>query len=245
LTAVDAATEASLVNDEKPIPESIAINRYDTVFARNPFLIKIPERPVAIVSFADDWELRGYYSVRGKETAVMFNKKENKTTRVTIDEHKDYGLKLLRAEPAKRRSETKITIGKGTENHTFSYPENPNASAAGGQPGVGNPTVPNNLRAPTRSNVPLPAPSTGTGNASSVGRRVILPNPSANSSPPNRGVDSNNDGIPENVTPGGAPLSPNAIGPGSTPNIPSPISRRRRLLLPPNSTPTPPAQTLQ
>jgi hypothetical protein len=242
--AIQEAPQSAPLEDA--IPLALAPSRYDGVFGRNPFLIKTVAPTVAGPNFAENLELRGYYSVRGKETAVLKDRQTNKSVRVTTEEGAD-GLKLVRVNAGKKRSETTVEITKGSETHVFTFAQ---PTAGGAPPGAGNvPGVgtPNGVRSIPRPNPTVPTNMQG-GASTSTERRVMVP-------PPNGGVPQPSYGgagqAPTYQNPAQAQARPQpAPQPGVQPmgqpgtmliqggalpagQVPSAVGRRRRILATP------------
>jgi hypothetical protein len=223
--------------EENPIPQPLPPTRYDAIFGRNPFLIKTPVATQTGPGWSENYELRGYFKVRGIETAILKSRDTNKSVKVTMEPNKD-GLRLVKANPSSRRKDTTMEIAKEGENaHTFSFPSTATVGVAGGagpagapgMPGV-NPTVGQNLRNPGAA--PIPSPRTMPGQ---------LPVPQIPGQPgaapgayPGGMVRP---ALPAGqVTPQGANMVPGAPG-----TVPSPVTRRRRILTSP-ATPDAPIQ---
>jgi hypothetical protein len=247
--AEPAPVEAgSSAPEENPIPQPIPPTRYDAIFGRNPFLIVTHVDTPTGPGWAENFELRGYYSVRGVQTAVLKDRSTNKSVRITSTENKD-GLRLISAKPSSKRKETTMEIAKsGETSHTFSFPATASAGATGGMPPGGmpgaNPTVPGNLRqsgipAPQPGRAAIPTPNYQNGQMQNPAQRAGIPGVSyANP------AQAANPALQRPPVPGAAVPMPTGIpNPamgvnGAQGSVPSPISRRRRILAPP----TDPAQ---
>jgi hypothetical protein len=154
---------------------------------RNPFLIKTTAPVGPTTSFAENYELKGYFSVKGIETVTLMDRSTNKRVKVTTSANAD-GLKLVRSQVSAKRKDTSFEISKGAETATFTFPSTTGAgpSAMGGIAG-GNPTVPQNLTrpgmpspvaagaapSPRRALIPTPTTTGGTQQPGGPGRRVI------------------------------------------------------------------------
>jgi hypothetical protein len=220
--------------EENPIPQPLPPTRYDAIFGRNPFLIKTTVATVTGPGWAENYELRGYFKVRGIETAILKSRDNNKSVKVTAEPNKD-GLRLVKAHPSSRRKDTTMEIAKEGENsHTFSFPSTGTVGVAGGaiapgavpMPGA-NPTVGQNLRANGSPAIPSPRVMPGQ-----------LPVPQIPGQPgayPGSMVRPALPGQPAGMQPQGS------VVPGAPGTVPSPIARRRRILSAP-ATPDAPVQ---
>jgi hypothetical protein len=195
--------------DDEAIPRAFEAARYETAWAKNPFLLKTAAVAQATVSFAQDWALAGMYrSPSGKITITLQNKQTNEFQRVSSE---DSGgeFQLVEAKFNRNRNEASVIVAKGNQSAELKYddslvakPVTINNTLRQGDAAQGGPSG----ASPGQPGVPV----------SATGGRPGMP-------------------VSRPGTPPGT-ATPGTVAPAVTP--PS-ISRRRQLIPPPTASPQP------
>jgi hypothetical protein len=195
--AADGATAAApalTADSSTAVPEPYREDRYQTTWAKNPFLIKVAATVQTQASFAEDWELKGIMERGGVQTAILGSKKDPSQFKRVGPNPDAEGFQLIKASPSRNRKDAKVEVAKGGETATFTFSETPTMPQTPGgapRPGIvpGQPAprvaLPNVPGKPNAA-VGVPPQQTGavpTAPPSAVQRRRVLipsPVPSAN-----------------------------------------------------------------
>lgn len=139
------SAEAEPSADDDIIPRPFETARYETSWAKNPFLLKTIVTNQATASFAQDWALAGMYrSPSGKITVTLQNKQTNEYQRVSSDKT-DGEFQLVEAKFNRNRNEASVVVSRGSQTAELKYDDtlvskpvtinNTLLKAEGGQPG--------------------------------------------------------------------------------------------------------------
>ena len=109
------------INADDAIPRAFPASRYESAWAKNPFLLKTAAVAQTTVSFAQDWALAGMYrSPSGKITVTLQNKQTNEFQRIS-SEGGDGEFQLVEAKFNRNRNEASVVISKGTQTAELKY----------------------------------------------------------------------------------------------------------------------------
>lgn len=211
ITASPPPADLDAPADDEAIPRAFAASRYETAWAKNPFLLKTAAVAQTTVSFAQDWALAGMYrSPSGKITVTLQNKQTNEYQRVS-NEDSSGEFQLVEAKFNRNRNEASVIVAKGTQTAELKYDDalvskpvtinntlRQGDTAQGGQPGQpgaatpGKPGVPVSATgaSPSRPAQPITRPGTTPGAATPAvtppsisRRRQLIPPPTVSPKP--------------------------------------------------------------
>lgn len=131
-----AAASAPTTDTSTAVPEPYRDDRYQTTWAKNPFLIKVAATVQTQASFAEDWELKGIMERGGVQTAILGSKKDPSQFKRVGPNPDAEGFQLVKASPSRNRKDAKVEVAKGGETATFTFSETPTMPQAPGRPGI-------------------------------------------------------------------------------------------------------------
>lgn len=131
-----ASSPAPGTDTTTAIPEPYRDDRYQTTWAKNPFLIKVAATVQQQASFAEDWELKGIMERGGVQTAILGSKKDPSQFKRVGPNPDAEGFQLIKASPSRNRKDAKVEVAKGGETATFTFSETPTMPQAPGRPGI-------------------------------------------------------------------------------------------------------------
>ena len=134
-----AAAPAPTTDTSTAVPEPYRDDRYQTTWAKNPFLIKVAATVQTQASFAEDWELKGIMERGGVQTAILGSKKDPSQFKRVGPNPDAEGFQLIKASPSRNRKDAKVEVAKGGETATFTFSETPTMPQAPGvaqRPGI-------------------------------------------------------------------------------------------------------------
>jgi hypothetical protein len=189
--AAAAPSPAPGTDTTTAIPEPYRDDRYQTTWAKNPFLIKVAATVQQQASFAEDWELKGIMERGGVQTAILGSKKDPSQFKRVGPNPDAEGFQLIKASPSRNRKDAKVEVAKGGETATFTFSETPTMpQTPGGAPRPGivpgqpaprvpMPNVPGKPAAATNGLPPQQQPGAVPNAPPSAvqRRRVLIPSP--------------------------------------------------------------------
>jgi hypothetical protein len=189
--AAAAPSPAPGTDTTTAIPEPYRDDRYQTTWAKNPFLIKVAATVQQQASFAEDWELKGIMERGGVQTAILGSKKDPSQFKRVGPNPDAEGFQLIKASPSRNRKDAKVEVAKGGETATFTFSETPTMpQTPGGAPRPGivpgqpaprvpMPNVPGKPAAATSGLPPQQQPGAVPNAPPSAvqRRRVLIPSP--------------------------------------------------------------------
>ena len=190
--AAESTTVSTLGADTTTaIPEPYRDDRYQTTWAKNPFLIKVAVIIQQQASFAEDWELKGIMERGGVQTAILGSKKDPSQFKRVGPNPDAEGFQLIKASPSRNRKDAKVEVARGGETATFTFSETPTMPQAPGgaprpgivpgqpAPRVAMPNVPGKPAAATAPGLPPQQPGAVPNAPPSAvqRRRVLIPSP--------------------------------------------------------------------
>lgn len=233
MTALGMLSRAALAQEAFVPPEPHPANRYETVWEKNPFILKTAPVVEEKKSFAKDLVLHNAFQLPGGEvTVVLANTKTNETFRLKTKEQASNGMKIRSVMLKDPRKDSYVEVEKNGESAVLRYDDTfqkrllaskstrgtRGPGAAGGADASGAPAL-----GPNGEPIVTPNPAMGPGG------RPAQPNPTTTPTirPP----------LPQRPSPDGTPgssepasIRPPGPGPGPGPRV---------MPMPQKGTPTP------
>jgi hypothetical protein len=238
---VDSPPEPDIY-EEDAVPQAYPMDRYESMWDKNPFLLKTVVAVQPKESFAKDYALQYVIASNGVYRVAIFNRVTQE--RVRLEEGKPSGeFRLLKVNYDRDRNKTSVQIARGTETAEIRYDEtvlstpvtiqNTQALYAGENTGPDGSPIQGGMPGPMDGRQMQGQPQDGQVPVQQMpGGRPGAPSavPGRPGGPP---------GLPRPGMPG-VPAAPAAQQPGAQPAVPSSINNRRRQLIPaPAATPPP------
>ena len=166
LFAQQAETAVSVSPDQSDaIPLAYRGDRYQATWDKNPFLIKVAQKPPGLSTFAQDWELK-YLNERNGVTKAGIQNRKTQEFRNIMAKPDSEGFQLVKATISRQRSASMAEIGNGIETAVLKYgpieapPPSPQAQPAKGgiRRSIALPRNPVQTRSRAIGNAPSSAP---------------------------------------------------------------------------------------